>query len=557
VRKLHLTLWFSTSLLAIGFCPRVLAQTGAAKPGTATVSGRVTVKGEPARGLAVALQLTQQNLSSNQSTVPRAKTDGDGRFRFTGVAAGNYLVVALAPGFTSSINNNYTQRGKTLNVSAGDAVEGVEIDLRPGGVITGRVTDAQGRPLTDQSVALTYVNKDGSKQRYYDFASYEMSTIDDRGVYRVYGLREGRYLVSVGFAPVAGAATYQSTRTFYPRTFSPDTADESKAKIFEVVEGEETTGADITVGGVKKAYDVFGKVLNADTGRPAPGVELTYVAVGNDGSSLDSYIRKGELSDANGGFKLTSLLPGKYKIFALQTNASDFYSDPTICDVDDGDAHDVEVKVRQGASISGFVIIEGANDSESLSKLGQIQVYADTKSEQSLPGPAAVKVFPNGGFQIRGLRPGKVDVFIVRTPGLNLSKLRLENNGKTQPDGIEVKPGEHIPNARLVVGYSVGVIRGLLKTVGGVIPEGYVLTVWAKRADNPTVFGGGSQVDALGQFRIEGLIPGKYKLNVTVNRSPAADPRFPQIYSLITRVEEDVVVSGAAEAQATLVIDFR
>ena len=88
-------------------------------------------------------------------------------------------------------------------------------------MITGRVTDARGRPLTDEAVEITLINKDGSRQRSYNSIIREMFVIDDRGVYRVYGLAEGRYLVGVGYAPVAGMTTIRGDRAFYPRTFIP------------------------------------------------------------------------------------------------------------------------------------------------------------------------------------------------------------------------------------------------------------------------------------------------------------------------------------------------
>src|SRR5262245_23432667 len=76
-----------------------LAQSKETKPGTATVSGRVTIKGEPAPGITVVLH-PQQNIEYGiTSTIPSAKTDADGNFRVTGLIAGRYFVNPNAPEF--------------------------------------------------------------------------------------------------------------------------------------------------------------------------------------------------------------------------------------------------------------------------------------------------------------------------------------------------------------------------------------------------------------------------------------------------------------------------
>lgn len=148
------TLCLPALLLSFLLSYPTFAQSGSAKTGAGAASGRVTLNGEPARGVAVMMQPQRQIYPPPPSTVQNAKTDENGRFRFTGVAAGSYFIAALAPGFSSSSDNGFGPRNKGVNVSEGENVEGVEIELKRGGVITGRVTDAQGRPLTDEAIEL-------------------------------------------------------------------------------------------------------------------------------------------------------------------------------------------------------------------------------------------------------------------------------------------------------------------------------------------------------------------------------------------------------------------
>src|SRR5262249_10138606 len=137
-------LWAQALLLSFNISYLISAQTGATKPGTATISGRAVVKGEPARNVLVYLQPQQGPAPSNPEAVQRARTDADGQFRIAGVAAGAYRVIALAPGFISSDSVRPGLQGKTINVSEGESVGNVEIDLKQGGVITGRVTNSRG-----------------------------------------------------------------------------------------------------------------------------------------------------------------------------------------------------------------------------------------------------------------------------------------------------------------------------------------------------------------------------------------------------------------------------
>src|SRR5215475_8676813 len=89
---------FAISILVLPFTfHSIQAQPGETKTGTATISGRVTLKGEPARGVEIIL-VTEIRWSAN---APRARTDENGRFSFTSVAAGKYSIFAVAPGYLS------------------------------------------------------------------------------------------------------------------------------------------------------------------------------------------------------------------------------------------------------------------------------------------------------------------------------------------------------------------------------------------------------------------------------------------------------------------------
>src|SRR5437764_1398768 len=93
-------------------------------------------------------------------------------------------------------------------------------EVNAAGTIAGRVT-------VNPQVA--NVNLQGARHEPYN-GNYTVMQTDDRGVYRIYGLPPGRYLVSAGI-PVGrdGGASMGRGNSYYPQTFYPGVRDEAKA----------------------------------------------------------------------------------------------------------------------------------------------------------------------------------------------------------------------------------------------------------------------------------------------------------------------------------------
>jgi protocatechuate 3,4-dioxygenase beta subunit len=535
----------------------VKAQAAESKSGTAAISGRVTLKSEPARGVVVLLQSEEAMRAGDRSPGMRMKTDDNGRFRFASLKAGRYTLIAFAPGFVTPGENTLGSRAKAIDLTDGENVENQEIALKRGAVITGRVTDANGKPLVEQRVELTRLDDRGQLARVPGFSPYANST-DDRGIYRIYGLQAGRYLVGAGFAQREGSIMLTANRAYYQLTYHPDTTEQSKAKVIDLSEGFEATGIDIKMADAKKTYDVFGRVVNADTGQPMAGVRMSFGSLMDGGKRIGGFGTFGNQTDAQGEFHIPGVLPGKYAVFASPEQDSDLYSEPVLFEIGDEDVTGLVVRMRRGGSISGVAVIEGTNDPAILSKLSQIQVYANVRSEElSAPSGRPANVGTDGGFALRGVNPGmaRLNIFYrAETPRFSI--LRLERDGAALREGVQINPGEQVTGVRIVIGTGTNTLRGQLRITGGSLPEDAILVVNAYRAGTEIVNGRSRQVEAGGLFVIEGLTPGEYELKLSAYFPSGSTPETGKLTERLNKRAQAVTVSGNQETQVTFVVDL-
>src|SRR5262245_5004028 len=553
---------FALSILVLPFALHSIQaqdqlQRAETKAGTAMVSGRVTLKDEPARGVMVILQGQNPGLDNS----PRARTDENGRFRFNGVTAGRYSVSALAPGYTSPEDTSLGFRDRTLDVAEGEKVDNVDLEIKRGGVIAGRITNPQGRPVIEETITLSKRDEHNQAQFYFSLSpNKDMYRTDDRGVYRIYELPEGRYLVSVGDAQSSGSPRITSSRAFYPRVFYPNATSESEAKMIEVSEGTEATDIDMTVPDPKETRDVSGRVVDAGAGRPVAGVEVVVGGVWDDGSSSGNSASAEVWTGPTGEFRMFGVLPGKYELFVRVEEGSGFVSDRVIFDISEGNAHGIELKVRQGASISGVVVIEGTNDPNVLAKLSQVSVGAEIDlANTNLPSPVesgSVRVNADSGFRISGLQAGKAMI----TKGLpkGLAAARIEHNGApVYEEGIEMRAGEQVTGIRVVLVHvdCTLTLRGDMKVVGGAVPAGLGFYVLARRTDQNAYCSRGAETDARGRFVIENLGLGEYEIGV-VPIPRAGVELSPEIMRRFSSVKQKVVVGSNNQQPVTLVVDL-
>src|SRR5262249_3239943 len=245
------------------------------RPRTASISGRITIAGQPAANAKVAItEVKDRNVTGIQDVSVAlgglnvgedysALTDADGRYRVTSLPEGKYVVRAQLGSCVREKPSPNESLAESVSLDEGESRENVDFALVRGGIITGRVTDADGRPLIARTVKLQVVDEQGRKQEAHNLQNImmvsEMVHTDDRGIYRICALRAGRYLVSAGGdSDIMGLVTGASGK--YPRAWHPDATDENQAKVIEVAAGGEITGIDIRLGVAKKTYEAVGRV---------------------------------------------------------------------------------------------------------------------------------------------------------------------------------------------------------------------------------------------------------------------------------------------------------
>ncbi|HKR60943.1 MAG TPA: carboxypeptidase-like regulatory domain-containing protein [Pyrinomonadaceae bacterium] len=537
-------------LIFLGLAP-CSAQTTPKEP--ASISGRITIAGKGVADVTV-LATTTNSSPFSTATAARTTTDDDGNYRLIGLAPGRFTIIPIAKAYAISFTDAARgQPGRSINVSAGEEITKIDFTLVRGGVITGRITDADGTPIIGESV--TIVPTDTKSTSYVSNAfDGPKNRTDDRGIYRTYGLAPGTYKVSVGQSKpsMGGSAIFQGGSR-YVQTFYPGVQDEAKATLVEIKEGSEAKDIDISTTKGAKGFSVSGRVIDSASGQPVANVYVGYASLDNAnvGGSMNF---ASSPTDANGKFTIDGLSPGQYNAYtfgAMPDNSS--YSDSAKFEVIDGDVSGIEIKLNKGATISGMAVIENSPDPSATALLPTVNLYAYTeRTPGTAPSFARGKINADGTFRFKGLAPGKVRVQVQDFPSSpkGLTLLRLELNGVDQRDGIEVTAGAEINDVRMIFAYGGGSLKGSVKFLNGPPPDGTVM--WALLTvgpENSRGFRRFIEIDSRFKFSSENIPPGTYDLTV---RGAVGGKEL----SGFTPVKQTVVITHGVETQVTVEVNY-
>ena len=410
-------------------------------------------------------------------------TDDRGRFLFAELPAGRYSIWVSKPGYASA---QYGQKrpqgpGTALSLADGQKETSLRVLMPRGAVVSGRVTDEFGHPIARARLGIserTTVNG----QLVLSPVSSNNAETDDRGVYRIYGLTAGTYVVSVsnvqmtrdGVRPTAPAelhwaaeqaaasttGQYSSppppgqTVAFTP-VFHPSAFRASDAASIELEAGAERTGIDIAVRFVP-VTTVSGTVTMPDG---APAAAVTTILIGDPPISGPGGL-KNSTANARGEFTFTSVQSGQYKVMVQASSRGaggrgggplDLWGMSSVS-VAGNAVGGVTVALQPGMTVNGRIVI----DPMATTKLPdltttRISLGAAQGTGASF-GVAAAAISADGTFTMTGAAPGSYRMMIspplapntMGAPYVWVTKSVTVGGREVLERPFDIGPGENI-----------------------------------------------------------------------------------------------------------------
>ena len=567
----------------LGPPPRDTAPAAGANAGTAVVSGMLMVAGtgQPARHARVTLNSSEGRGSRT------ATTDEFGRFIFSALPAGRYILNASKPGHVG------VTYGQTLPGRPGTPIELAEggkfsatLELPRGGVITGTVVDEYGDATAGIPVrVLRYVTQAGRRTLQQSGSG---ATTDDRGAYRIYGLQPGEYVVSAAprtptammgsgrlQAPVqlAGAppealarleALQQMTQgqlleavgpdgeghTGYAPVYYPGTASAAQAASISLGVGEERPSVDFQLQRVPMAR-VEGRVVTSGD-IAAHSVQLVLTDAGAAPASLPVQTAR---ADAQGRFGIANVPPGNYRLVARAAGAVQGAPEPQAgrggrgnavgsdairlwglvdVPVDGRDLTELIVTLQPGLSISGRVAYEGTSQPAPADS-SRVRVTLNPVDQPSpgAPQPVSAMADASGRFTLPSVVPGTYRLMATGAgPGWMLESTTID--GQDALDfPFEVRPGGAPGGAMVTFSDRGAGLSGAITNTRGEAAPNFTLILypaderyWVPQSRRIRT----TRPATTGGFTFGELPPGDYKLAALADVEPGAwsDPAFLQ-----------------------------
>ena len=470
---------------------------------TCVLTGRTAnlFTGEPLRKVNVHLtKMGNQRGGTQQGYV--GLSDAQGYFRFEGVTAGSYSLRGDRPGF---LVTNYgakgpNQAGILITLQPGQEMTDLNLGLLPQAVITGRVVDEDGDPLSGIQVQ-------GMRQSWFRGKSRVMPAgnafTNDLGEFRIGSLLPGKYFISAqppgrvmgeSEAPaIPGTPELHQVRTFFPESINEDTAAQ-----VTVAAGQTASGTDIHLQRIR-TFHVRGKIAGGAGRSEADQFQVHLTAREQFGMMFG--IGGQQILKADSSFEISGVPPGAYYL-----NVSNFRNGSVLTmarqpiDVSGSDINDLVVPLVAAGSIRGHISVEGDGPSNP-----EFHPRIYLLSEEGMMAAPAAKLADDGTFSIENIGPGKYYPQITGTPnGAYLHSVRL---GQQEALGRELDfsnggSGE----LEIVFRYGVAQVTG---TIQPSTPDLMVVLVPASlNADGSGITTG--RVDQTGAFTMKNVTPGRY-----------------------------------------------
>jgi hypothetical protein len=524
-RQLRLSI--SVLSLLLSLCPGLRGQSEStqpknpSEPASGVITGKVvTETGQPVAGASLFIRPV------NSAHVGRSSiSDPEGNFRFGGLEPALYNISATAPAYALVSGESETQ---ATYYRLGD---NVRLELVRGGAITGKVTNTAGEPVIAVRVRATMIpDAGGQAPKSTPFSLNERLT-DDRGVYRIWGLVPGTYLVSAGGSSLAQGFQFNPYDSDSP-TFAPSSTRDTASEV--IVRSGEDNNADIRYRG-EPGYVVSGTVKT--NSQNAPAVNLAPVGAGSMPIAVSMPFPGSE------GFAFRGIGDGDYDLVAQEVTPSLTSSPPLFAlsdskriTVKGGDVTGIELITKPLPSLSGRITLEPSEIPECQGKRPPLfaetvvqlkrpekEMEKDRSSSAGIFGLLDGSASPDraGAFTVRSLLPGRYQFeprFYARywyLKSITSGAAATTSAGKTDAaaNWTVIKSGDQISNITITLSEGAASIKGKLKVAKGApAPAGSsVFLVPAepdKAEDVLRFFVTGIEWD--GTFALSNLPPGKY-----------------------------------------------
>ena len=503
-------------------------------PGNCRVSGRVVSAADGAPLRSARVGLIQANVRRHP-LVYATTTDSEGRFELKLVEAGRYEFFASHLGF---LEQHYQAKGPeegegaVLSLASGQEVNDAMFRLIRASVITGKVVDDNGEPMMGVSVSVLHKpteeerEDEGPRGKKLEMISVSTVPTDDRGEYRIFGLKPGEYFVKAvettdlqsfyGQLPEGSdAIVLRELGSQFAPVYVPGVLQMDQAQPVVLGAGEEAQ-ADLAMRRIK-LVEVAGRVIGPD-GSPAL---RSYVQLSQAGISDWS----GELgggTDSKGEFSIKGVPPGTYYISASMQDKEKYYNARQKVEVAEATVEGVVLSMGSGASIHGWVrTATGAP-----APLGRMWIRLQPTAEEGDSGSAFAEVSNDGSFELGGVADGG---YALAANGLDkgwfVKSVHLGNEDVLQ-NGVQVENGVVKGSVDIVVSSDGAQIEG---NVTDSDKDQSLAGVQVKaRVDPPSDYNYGrsraTTTDQHGHFVLKDLPPGKYSVTAKMPKSSAGAP---------------------------------
>jgi hypothetical protein len=509
------------------------------KTGTARLRGRITAleTGGPVRR-------AQVRISGPDIGSKGAVTDAEGRFEFRDLPAGRFNVSAAKSGFVSVQFGQLRpfESGKSIDLVDGQLMDKADIAMPRGGVVSGRLVDEFGDPIADAVVSAMRSAWAGGRRRLVPSGRTAMT--NDLGQFRIYGLSPGDYYVSATFrgdvmgmeimatmgGMAAGGPTGSNPNSGYAPTYFPGTPNGAEAQKVVIAAGQEAQNTDFALLPDKLAK-ISGTVINSE-GKPVEGAMIN--AVPRSGDGMGMMMANAARSDKNGNFTIANVAPGDYTLhsraltimtsgsgdnmmFAARLAAggggSDAETGAMPLSLAGDDISGVVIVTSKGASVTGHVRFEGGAKPTALTAIRISASAADSDGPAMMFGGGGTTVKADGSFELQGLSGTRLLRAVNLPPGWMLKEVRV-NGADVTDTGVDLKAGEAIAGAEIVLTAKVTELKGTVTAAGPQLVKDYTLAVFSEDPLRWTLpasrYVTSARPDQEGRFQVKSLPAGAY-----------------------------------------------